>query len=61
MKWYPIHGPKKPVDIKRNSLVEYGLDRINNDGMSPDTAQFEILFFVHCGNGVRMSRFRIIH
>ena len=55
MKCYPIPGPKRPVDIKRNSLVEYGVDPINNDGMSPDTAQFEILLFVHCGNGVRMQ------
>ena len=44
MKWFAIHGYKKLADIQRNSLVDYGLDRINNDGMSPNTAQFEIVF-----------------
>lgn len=44
IKWFPLHGFKKLADIKRNSLVDYGLDRINNDEMSPNTAQFEIVF-----------------
>ena len=41
IKWYPIPRPKRPADIKRNSLVEYGVDRINNDGRSPDIAEFK--------------------
>lgn len=44
MKWFSIHGFKKLADIKRNSLSDYGLSRINDDGMSPNTAQFEIVF-----------------
>ena len=44
MRWFPAHGYKKLGDIKRNSLADYGLNRINEEGMSANTAQFEIVF-----------------
>ena len=44
MKWFSNHGFKKLSDIKRGSLLNYGLDRVTKDGMSPNTANFEIVF-----------------
>ena len=44
LKWFPAHGYKRLTDIKRTSLTNYGLDRVNKDGMSASTANFEIVF-----------------
>lgn len=44
MRWFALHGFKKIGDIKRSSLLNYGLDRVNEDGMSPNTVNFEIVF-----------------
>jgi len=43
MKWFASHGYKRIRHIKSNSLSD-GLIRINEEGMSPNTAQFEIVF-----------------
>tara|TARA_R110002012_G_scaffold83478_1_gene210074 strand:+ start:1809 stop:3023 length:1215 start_codon:yes stop_codon:yes gene_type:complete len=44
IKWLPINGYKKLSDIKRSSLMHYGLQRINEEGMSPNTANLEIVY-----------------
>ena len=43
IKWFEKNGYKRLSDIQRSSLLNYGLDRINDDGMSPNTANFEIV------------------
>lgn len=42
--WFASHGYKKLGDIQRSSLVNYGLDRINKDGMAPSTTNLEIVY-----------------
>ena len=42
--WFRSHGYKRLGDIKRTSLLEYGLDRTTKDGMSPNTVNLELVY-----------------
>ena len=44
LRWFSFHGFSKLGDIKRTSLKDYGIDRVNNDGMSPNTVNLEIVY-----------------
>ena len=43
-KWFELNGFKKLGDINRTSLLHYGLNRINDDGMAPSTVSLEIVY-----------------
>ena len=44
IKWFSINNMKKVSDIKYDSLKNYGLNRINDDGFSPNTVNLEIIY-----------------
>ena len=44
LKWFSTHGFSKLGDIKRTSLRDYGISRVNDDGMSPNTVNLEIVY-----------------
>jgi integrase len=44
VKWFTLMGMKKLNDVKRTSLMHYGLNRVNEDGMSPNTVNGEIIY-----------------
>jgi len=43
-KWFAIQGYEKLGDIDRTTLMHYGLQRINDDGMATSTVNLEIVY-----------------
>jgi len=44
IRWFPDNGYKRLTDIKRTSLQEYAINRVNNDGMAPKSVNQEVMF-----------------
>lgn len=44
IKWFALNDYKRLGDIKRNSLKDYGIKRVTNDEMSPNTVNLEIVY-----------------
>ena len=44
IRWFAIRGIKKLSDLHRNTLLHYGLNRVNEDGMSPNTVNLEVVY-----------------
>lgn len=43
-RWFTIQGFERLSDIDRTTLMHYGLQRINDDGMAPTTVNLEIVY-----------------
>ena len=43
-KWFPDNGYFRLIDIKRTSLKEYALNRVNKDGLKPNSANQEVMY-----------------
>lgn len=44
MKWFVTNKFKKLNDIQRSSLLHYGINRVNDDEMSPNTVNLEVVY-----------------
>ena len=44
IKWLPSKGFRRLTDIKRTSLQEYAINRVNQDGLTPKSVNQEVMF-----------------